>query len=141
MSHSEANWTDPKPLSLVKQAALIGLGTLALGLAVLGIFLPGLPTTPFLLLAAGCYVRSSDRLYRWMLTRPWLQPYLRTAFEFKAKRALPLKVKLLALSVAWASYLFTFYSEASLAAQISVAALAVAATVVMTVVIRTEKSS
>lgn len=91
-------------------------------------------------MAAGCYVRSSNRLYRWMLTRPWLQPYLRVAVEFKTKRALPLRVKLLAVSVAWASALFTVFGSASLAVQISVTALALIATIVMTVVIRTANS-
>jgi|GEM_PF-453445 len=134
MTTSETYVIEFKPLSPVARLTLIIIGTLALGLAILGLFLPGLPTTPFLLLATGCYARSSDRLYRWVLTRPWLQAPLRAAFAFKAQRALPVKVKLLALSVAWGSCVLTVFSPASVATQIIVAMLALACTVAMAVI-------
>src|SRR3546814_17415146 len=51
-------------------------GTLALVLAVMGLFLPLLPTTPFLLLASACYVRGSERMHRWLLGHRILGPYL-----------------------------------------------------------------
>ncbi|NJK96942.1 MAG: DUF454 domain-containing protein [Bacteroidales bacterium] len=55
---------------------LIGIGSISLGLGVLGIFIPGLPTTVFLLGAAACYVKSSDRLYNWILEHRFLENIL-----------------------------------------------------------------
>ena len=54
-------------------------GLVMVGLGVLGILLPGLPATPFLLLAAYCFARSFPALNRWFLTHPWFGPYIRGA--------------------------------------------------------------
>lgn len=55
---------------------LLGVGHLSVGLAVLGAFLPLLPTTPFLLLAAACYVRASARFYNWLLNTRTFGPMI-----------------------------------------------------------------
>ena len=65
---------------------LIILGWLAVVLATLGVVLPLLPTTPFLLLAAWCFARSSPRFHHWLLHRSWFGPYLR---HWQQHRALP----------------------------------------------------
>jgi uncharacterized membrane protein YbaN (DUF454 family) len=59
------------------KALLIACGTLCVGLGILGIFLPLMPTTVFLLLAAACYARSSERFHRRLVEHPWLGPYIR----------------------------------------------------------------
>ena len=59
------------------RALLIACGTLCVGLGVIGIFLPLMPTTVFLLLAAACYARSSERFHRRLVEHPWLGSYIR----------------------------------------------------------------
>ncbi|MDN5842006.1 MAG: YbaN family protein [Alcaligenaceae bacterium] len=76
------------------------LGTLALILAVLGIFLPLLPTTPFLLLAAACYMRGSRRMYDWLTSHRIFGPYI---VDFQTGRGIPLRTKVLALAMMWPS--------------------------------------
>lgn len=56
--------------------ALLSIGWLAVSLAVLGVVLPLLPTTPFVLLAAGCFSRTSARCHRWLLAAPLIGPVL-----------------------------------------------------------------
>lgn len=63
---------------------LIILGWVAVVLATLGIVLPLLPTTPFLLLAAWCFARSSPRFHHWLLYRSWFGSYLRHWQQHKA---------------------------------------------------------
>jgi uncharacterized membrane protein YbaN (DUF454 family) len=77
---------------------LIVMGSVFLGLGFLGIFTPGLPTTPFLLLAAGCYVRSSDRLYSWLLRHKLFGKYIH---NFRETRSIPLRSKIISLIIMW----------------------------------------
>jgi uncharacterized membrane protein YbaN (DUF454 family) len=81
---------------------LVVAGTVCVGLGVLGIFLPLLPTTPFLLLAAACYGSSSRRFYQWLLNNRWFGDYLR---DYREKKGVPLKVKLFAISLLWLTIL------------------------------------
>ena len=55
---------------------LIFLGTISLILGITGIFVPGMPTTPFLLLTAGCYVKSSDKLYNYLIKNKLIGTYI-----------------------------------------------------------------
>lgn len=77
---------------------LTALGLLSLGLGVLGIFLPVLPTTPLLLLAAALFLRGNRNLYDWLLNHPELGPYIRNFMEHKA---IPLRVKVISVSLVW----------------------------------------
>ena len=61
----------------IRKAILIFAGTLFVALGVLGIFLPLMPTTVFLLLAAYCYSHSSERFHTWLLNNRWLGGYIR----------------------------------------------------------------
>lgn len=87
---------DPTRLSPVVRAVLVVVGTASLALGVVGIFLPVLPTTPFLLVTAACYARASTRLYEWLLGQPSLGPIIS---EWRRSRSLPPGVKTRALVV------------------------------------------
>ena len=82
---------------------LLFLGILSLALGVIGIFLPVLPTTPFLLLSATLFLRSSEKLYDWLLAHPYLGKYIR---NFKEYKAIPLHVKIVSVSLVWATLLY-----------------------------------
>jgi uncharacterized protein len=82
----------------VLRVVYVSLGVVCVGLGVLGAVLPVLPTTPFLLLAAWAFAKSSARLERWLLEHPRLGPPIA---RWRATRAIPLSVKL----VAWGSML------------------------------------
>lgn len=74
------------------------IGSLSLGLGIIGIFLPVLPTTPFLLLAMACYLRSSKKLYNFILTNKYLGPYVK---DYVLGKGIPVKVKWKAIFLAW----------------------------------------
>lgn len=88
----------------IEKMLLIAVGTVALVLGAIGVFLPILPTTPFLLLAATCYCRSSERLYRWLLNNKWFGEYIK---NYKEGRGIPLKTKIVALALLWATIGFS----------------------------------
>jgi uncharacterized membrane protein YbaN (DUF454 family) len=77
----------------LRRSLLVVAGVISLGLAVAGAILPGLPTTPFVLLAAACFAKSSPRLHAWLLAHRWLGPMVR---DWEANHSLPLRVKWLA---------------------------------------------
>ncbi len=74
----------------------LALGTLFLGLGLLGIVLPVLPTTPFVLLAATCYARGSIRAYSTLLNNRFCGPPIR---QWQQDRSIPLKVKRFAIAL------------------------------------------
>lgn len=77
---------------------LIIAGSISLGLGLLGIILPLLPTTPLLLLAAACYVRSSKRLYVWLITNKYFGSYIE---NYRLGKGIPLKAKVMGVTVLW----------------------------------------
>jgi uncharacterized membrane protein YbaN (DUF454 family) len=79
---------------------LIVLGSLFVCLGIIGIILPLVPTTPFLLLAAACYARSSEKYYNWLLNHRWFGEYLR---NYQAGKGIPVRVKLTMLVFLWTS--------------------------------------
>ncbi len=81
-------------------------GVLFVGLATLGIVLPLLPTTPFLLLAAACFIRSSDKRYQWLITHKWFGSYIR---NYREHRALTRRAKVVTVVLLWVTLGFTIF--------------------------------
>ena len=86
-----------KGQKLVRALWLIA-GTICLVLGAIGIVLPVLPTTPFLLAAAACYYKSSPRMHKWLLNNRWFGEYIR---NYKEGKGLTLKTKITALTMLW----------------------------------------
>ena len=82
---------------IIKSVWIFG-GTVCVGLGVVGVFLPVLPTTPFLLLAAFCYGRGSRRFYHWLVYRSWVGSYIR---NYQSGHGIPLKQKALTIILLW----------------------------------------
>lgn len=84
----------------------IALGSVSLALGVVGIFVPLLPTTPFLLLTAALYLKGSPQLYTWLLSQKYLGTYLR---NFREHKAIPLRAKIFSLALLWGTMLYCIF--------------------------------
>jgi len=81
--------------SMLVRVVLLTLGSLALLLGIIGIFLPGLPTTPFVLVAAACYARASETFYRRLIVNPTVGPLI---IEWRRHHSIPYRIKVIAIT-------------------------------------------
>jgi len=81
---------------------VLSSGTFCLGLGIAGIFLPILPTTPFLLVAAACYAKGSRKFYVWLMGNRLLGGYIK---NYREKRGMEAKAKVIILLLLWATIL------------------------------------
>jgi uncharacterized protein len=80
--------------------ALVVAGTVSVGLGIIGVFLPLIPTTPFLLLGAACYVKGSEKLYEKLISNKLLGSYIK---NYREGKGIPQKTKVYAISLLWIS--------------------------------------
>jgi len=123
-----ANQPPKVPASKLKKQRIIrylllAAGTISLTLGAAGIFLPILPTTPFLLLSAACYLRSSERMHKWLLDNRWFGEYIK---NYQAGRGIPIKTKIIAISAMWIAILYStfFVVNEILVAQVALLVIA-----------------
>ena len=93
-----------KSVSVWRKRLLLVLGIVFVSLGFVGALVPLLPTTPFLLLAAACFIRSSDRLYHWLMHNKWLGRYL---YNYYHHRVMPLSTKITTLTLLWLTIGYT----------------------------------
>ena len=87
-----------RSVSKLAQGLYVGLGFFLVALAIVGIFLPVLPTTVWLLLAAGCFMRGSERAYRWLMKHKLFGRYIR---NYRDYRGITKKQKVFTLALLW----------------------------------------
>ncbi len=106
---------------------LLGLGWLSLGLGAVGLVVPVLPTAPFVLLAAACFMRSSERIHAWLIGHPLFGHHVE---DYLAGRGLRARTKAVALTTLWASVtLSVVLFIPLLVADLAVAAIALAVSI------------
>lgn len=91
--------------SIIKYILII-VGSISLVLGLIGIAIPVLPTTPFLLLASFCYIRSSKHLYNWLINHRIFGPYIYNYVTYKSVKR---NTKILALTFLWVSLGFSIF--------------------------------
>lgn len=122
-------------MSYFYKIILIILGTLFLGLGILGIFIPGLPTTPFLLLTAALYLRSSDRLYQKLISNKIVGKYIK---NYVQKRGMTIRIKVHAIGIMWLMIsISTIFLIEIIWVKILVLTLGIIGTIVMGFVVKT----
>jgi uncharacterized protein len=120
----------------IGRVILASLGVVCIALGVIGVFVPGLPTTEFVLAASFLFARSSPRLQHWLESNRWFGPTLR---RFRETRGMPRKTKMLALASMWFGISGSIYALASVGvgAQVAVAMLGLMGTGTILFVVRT----
>ncbi len=107
------------------RALLITCGTISLALGIIGIVIPVLPTTPFLLLAAACYVRGSKKFYNWLMCNRVFGSYIQ---NYRDGRGIPARVKVIAITFLWATILVSIFFVESFFLQMTLLIIAIAVT-------------
>ena len=93
-------------MSSFKKGICIVAGTISLGLGALGVFLPVLPTTPFLQLSAAFYYKGSERMHRWLLNNKLFGNYIK---NYKEGKGIALKAKAISLCLLWATICYSAF--------------------------------
>lgn len=119
-----------------RRVLFAALGVLCLALGIVGVFMPGLPTTEFVLAASYLFSRSSPALEGWLERHRWFGPLLR---QFRVTRGMPREAKLLALASTWTGVGISLYVLAAhgVGIQLLIVALGLIGTVTILFFVRT----
>ena len=84
------------PIQVIKMSLYKSLGFIFLGIGVIGVFLPLLPTTPFLLVSAGCFAKSSEKWHQWLLSNRIFGPIIK---DWQERKCISFSTKVFAISL------------------------------------------
>ncbi|RMH70186.1 MAG: DUF454 domain-containing protein [Gemmatimonadetes bacterium] len=121
-------------MTLLKKTLLQLIGTLFLVIGIAGIVLPLVPTTVPLLVACACYVRSSERLYNWLMNHRLLGKFIR---DYHLHRAMPFRAKISAIVLLWATILLSVFLFDLLWLRLLLLAIAVGVTIFLSMFVKT----
>lgn len=113
--------------NVILSKILIGSGTIFLLIGIIGIFIPILPTTPFLLLAAACYAKGSSKFYTWLINNKWFGEYIK---NYRERKGIPFSVKIISITMLWITIAFSiFIIISNLLIQIILISIAIGVTI------------
>jgi len=113
--------------NVILSKLLIFSGTFFLIIGIIGMFIPILPTTPFLLLAAACYAKGSKKFYHWLINNKWFGEYIK---NYRERRGIPSSVKIISITMLWITIAFSiFIIVSNLLIQIILIIIAVGVTI------------
>ena len=105
--HDNYSYNLNKVPNKFSRIVLIIIGTFFVAMGVLGIFLPLLPTTPFLLLAAALYAKSSERFYYWLLHNRWVGGYIK---NYREGKGISRKIKIWTIFLLWITIIISMFA-------------------------------
>lgn len=113
----------------LKKFLLIFLGLIFMTLGTIGIFVPGLPTTIFMILAAYCFVKSSEKLYKWVIENKFVGDKVK---HFMETKSIPLRGKIHSISAMWIMVILSLiFLNVSLILKLIIATAAIVGTIVV----------
>lgn len=114
-----------------KRIAYVGIGVIATLLGIIGIFLPGIPTVPFILVAMWAFSNSSQRLHKWVSSMPVLQEAQKEIEAFQKDRRISLYAKVISQAMSWTSFAVSLFILQNIWVSIAIGSMALACTVFM----------
>ena len=118
---------DSRVSGKMMRGVYIVVGTIALVIGAIGLFLPVIPTTPLVILAAACYYRGSDRLHNWILSSGW---FGETVKNYQEGRGLTRHTKVKAISMMWAMiFISAWFFVSNLFVRVAIICVAIGVTV------------
>lgn len=110
------------------------LGFISLGIGCVGIVVRGLPTTPFVLLAASLFAKSSERWYNWLISNRLFGKFIE---QYAREKGMTMKMKIISISLMWTMISISAYTFSSIKMKLFLLGMGIIGTIVMGFVVKT----